>query len=126
MSKLTSQEVIATFMEPQPRWQRGCGNGSVGGWWRLCGLPGKETWQVPDCTLFSLDRPRQVESRLTNDQWRHYALLMFNWLCHDAKTTNVIEDLLTENRKALLHASNEIKIDALAAVLLPLVEGRDA
>jgi hypothetical protein len=66
---------------------------------------------------FTLDRLHLVEERLTGSQWRHYCILMFQTCCKDARSTNLIQDELTMNRKPLLHASAAQKIAALAAVL---------
>lgn len=59
----------------------------------------------------------EVEARLSEGQWRHYCVLMFQACCVEARTMNLIEDELTKNRKPLLHASAAQKIRALAEVI---------
>ena len=102
------------FMEPRPK----CHIGMVWfedqcyptAWWRKIGGTNKT-----DPAILTLDRLHEVESRLTDEQWRHYCSLMFQ---HTKRPdANPIQDLLTGARKTLLHASAAQKIAALATVL---------
>jgi hypothetical protein len=103
---MTDAEVICEFMEPKPTTPQPVGlyDESPGGWWTLH----PDGW-VPNCD--SLDRLREVEARLTEEQWLRYV---------DA----LIDHMPEFPRKGeIIHASAEQKIAALAAVIRSNAEG---
>ncbi len=102
---LSDAEVVCEFMEEQgvPY------NGVSRRWfWHIIRCPGLDA-DLP-CTL-DLDTLRKVQERLTDEQWRAYAAL----LSGVQMRTGVRVAFST--CKALIHASAEQKIVALACVL---------
>lgn len=109
---MTDAEVICGWMQPKPALRQTEGEWELAicatslGWWLLTTTGyerGDEPIIVPaDLTL---DRLREVEARLTEEQWVHYGILMEN------------RPVGMRLSKALLHASADQKIKALAAVL---------
>lgn len=99
---LSDEEVICSAMEARVSlpniWVMGV---SKGGWWFFRQATG---WVPINLTL---DRLHIVEERLSEEQWGTYA---------DAIADGCGDSLLEES-KALIHASAEAKIRALAAVL---------
>lgn len=116
---MTDAEVVASWMEAKPSREEtavsDCGHSPERWWyWHDDYVTGAEI--LAHCPL-TLDQLHEVEKRLSDAQWQHYAVLMFHCCCTEARTANPIEDLLTKNRRALLHATAEQKIRALAGVL---------
>lgn len=108
---MSDEEIICGFAEPVPGFRGIDYPYSVGGFWV------REIDKPKEPAPLTLDRLHEVEERLTDQQWQYYCVLMFQSCCREARTTNPIEDELTKNRKALLHASAPQKIAALAKVL---------
>ena len=119
---MTDAELICTFMEPHaPKDGTGYPSGvlkkfSPEGWWRYSMV--SCLWKLPTLTvgspLESLGRLHLVEERLTERQWRDYQRLLTEpvW-----SSSNPAVD-----GKAMIHATAEQKIRALAAVLREQVE----
>lgn len=118
-------DVICRFMEPDAP-ENGGRPGidalqkySPLGWWRYSLLACN--WKQPifdRCPeVEKLGRLREVEAKLTNSQRQHYCVLIFHFCCTEARTGNPIEDLLTKNRWAMIHADAPTKLRCLAAVL---------
>jgi hypothetical protein len=130
---MTDQEVLCWSMEPKPESVKGLalrysGNQdgtdaehytSPNGWWIADAEDG-----ILKPREITLNECREIQAPLTDQQWRHYCVLMFHTCCREARTTNLIEDELTKNRRPLLHADATTRITALAAVLRPIVEAQ--
>ena len=102
------KEIIATFMEPNPV-SRTRSRDSEGGWWRLIGADrATAEWEVAFFDCWTLDRLREVEARLTDEQWWSYEKFV-----RDIPYDQFIDNSI----RCALHASAEAKIVALAAVI---------
>jgi len=99
---MTPEEIICEFMEPRPSFDvinswREC---SSVRWWRF--YNGNTVW-IP--ILLTLDRLRQVEERLTAEQWDKYEVAMIRIVRKG------------RSHQDMLHASAEQKIAAMAKVI---------
>src|SRR5438552_14772929 len=105
---MTDKEIICTFMEPRDKYR-------VGG---ICPRSMLDWWQS-DCqsltdnfpVKLTLDHLREVEARLTNEQWLAYMGNLWG------APLDVLEVLEISHVKNMLHASAEQKIKALASVI---------
>jgi hypothetical protein len=133
---MTDQEVICTWMagakpntEPPDALERdlfGAPLTVAGGWWE-CHCVYEEgdvpRWYPRDLTLDAL---HEVEGRLKDEQWGKYERRFNNKRVINKRCERCGADQLSHHRassRALLHATPEQKIKALAAVLRPIVEG---
>lgn len=116
---MSDEEVICDFVEPLATIDCAAGGKrSLADWWR------RETawsdtlvWKPWVPARLTLDALWKVEDRLSEQQRRHYCVLIFHAVCTEARTSNLIEDTMTKNRWPMIHASAAQKIKALAAVL---------
>lgn len=110
---MSDEEVIASFMEPKPTkaaLSMGRPLFSVTGWWSAGSRPHREWDEWYPITL-TLDALRQVQERLTEEQWEQYECEMLAlW------TPGTLRHGLGEVQH-YLHATAEQKIRALAVVL---------
>lgn len=121
--RLTDQEIICTHMEPSPR-SATRSRDSEHGYWRLIGSDRKAGHWIPAPVYgaFTLSTLHRVEDSLTSRQRQYYCILIFQWCCLEAKSANLIEDLLTPNRWGMIHADAAVRTKALATVLREDVE----
>lgn len=113
---MTNTEILCTFMEPNAPENGGVPNVdflkkfSPFGWWRYSGL--SCNWKQPildNCDQrLLLGLLWEIEERLTDEQWEDYR--------------KTFDPGLVRWFKDYMHATPEQKIQALAAVLGPLVE----
>lgn len=98
---LTDAEVLCEFMEPKPTKGPSL-HGANEYWWKWDWRDGEYCW-LP--RHMALNECRLVEARLTEEQWARYAKLV-------APTWS-----MRTIAKQFLHASAEVKLKALAAVI---------
>ncbi len=121
---MTDAEVICTWMEPTPEPHLAGSGRSKGGWWARGANAGRDAFG-PWIPAFEAWNSRhrlgalwEVEERLDYGQCGVYERQV---LCASGWATNAIE-----SGWALLHATPEQKIKAIAAVLRPIVEKPNA
>lgn len=111
---MTDQEVICNWMEPRSNGLFDPGTVSLGGWWWANTQQQFEPFDVD-----SLDRLREVEARLSDEQWEVY--LSHLWDISDGLRQSDYDagrsQLSHFFSRFLAHASAEQKIAALAAAL---------
>jgi hypothetical protein len=122
-SKLTDEEVLATFMEPKPTFSDDPGIVSEDGWWWM----GTGGWEpLSD----SLDDCHNVEARLTDTQWAKYERQFFRGCQVVTETCERCGKKTIRRRpismRRILHADAPTKIAALAQVLRAVVEDKHA
>lgn len=116
---MTNQEIICTFMEPRPSAGFATDTASIGGWWRRYAGVGRSRpdWQSKPFNgpwlphVLTLVELWEVEERLTDEQWEAYSLVLVP-----------SGDRFVRDR---IHATPEQKINALAAILRPIVEKQE-
>jgi hypothetical protein len=111
-ARLSDAEVICSWMEPRPTSLRGWWRSSAGRWWIR-----RKRGTVPHNRVNTLDALWEVQERLTSEQWRLYR--------REFRLAVEREDgtfPLGERVHDYLHATPKQKIEALAAVLRPIVE----
>ena len=101
------ETIICTFMDPAPV------RGQDNKWWWLCDElgPGWGGWKPRE--TWTLDILREVEGRLTDEQWAEYR----GWFMVEHQMDGAKSPFGTY----LLHATVEQKIKALAAVIIRTV-----
>lgn len=109
---MTDAEVICGWMEPKPTTmpETLC---TPLGWWECRVVSGKWTW-VPTEWASTLDALREVEERLTKEQWRAY----WDRLVPFEAISGVGSDCY------LIHLSAEQKIKALAQTIREATDAR--
>lgn len=113
---LTDHEIIATFMEPLPNTAPGfhtAWSTLKPTWWEKGPSSEGVMFWVP--IPLTLDALHEVEARLTVEQWSRYEPALGSPYAHKSNPITYW--------KALIHATAEEKIRALAAVLRAAVEG---
>jgi hypothetical protein len=112
---LSDQEVICAWMERRPKDGDSPQTVSESGWWAAIWSVFNQRWQWhPDNRRTeSLDALWEVEERLTGAQ---------SWPYSDLLCRAVWEAAGSEVTFAVIHATPEQKIRALAQVLRPIVE----
>lgn len=118
---MTDEEFICGWMEPKPL-DTECGERglsvSEGGWWeRSWDAMNQRFRHWPNSNkMDSLDAIHEIETRLTDEQWKLYTT---RWPISEWPGSVSV-------RKALLHATAEQKIAALADTLDPARKVRGA
>jgi hypothetical protein len=126
VSKLTDEEVLATFMEPRPTKKPMSGDRSVGGWWwwgRKYSGDGdapEELFPIP----LTLNECHEIEARLISGfpgLWDDYYHAFGTF--HPSGLYWTAPD---KQYKWALHADAPTKITALAQILRAVVEAKHA
>lgn len=107
---MNGAEIVASFMEPKPALPARYSPGrlSDSGWWELVPIDGGGMEWCP--AALTLDKLREVQARLTTEQRMAYYLQLWP----------VCPPVGIEGCWALLHASAEQKVAALAELLAGL------
>lgn len=103
-------EVVCGFMEPVVGFRGMDYPKSLNGWW-LAELGAKK-----EPSELTLDRLREVEAKLTDEQWKDYCAAFAVQNLPQPSEGDTFADTVAWDR-AHLHASPFVKIRALAAVL---------
>jgi hypothetical protein len=106
---VSNEEIICTWMEPKPTMSEAMAEGWAFRWWGRDRKP---------CRQLDLDALREVQERLTDEQWADYEDGILN------QWSATADRYRESTAKFCLHATPEQKIAALGSVLRPIVEGR--